>query len=109
MADVAGSPLTAAGKETSLPWPPPPVVGRSCVASGRYFTLQGPADLSKCEEWRPWDPGFYAQGPSNIWEVWVLDVDGHRVLIVADYFPGTSESTIAQLKQMVKSIRFTSN
>jgi hypothetical protein len=78
-------------------------------ASGRYFTLEGPADLTKCEEWRPWDPGFYAQGPSNIWEVWVLDVDGHRVLIVADYFPGTSESTIAQLKQMVKSIRFTSN
>lgn len=78
-------------------------------ASGRYFTLKGPADLSKCQEWRPWDPGFYAQGPSTIWEVWVLDVDGHRVLIVADYFPGTSARTIAQLRQMVKSIRFTSN
>ena len=77
-------------------------------ASGRYFTLTGPADLSRCEEWRPWDPGFYAQGPSNIWEVWVLDVEGHRVSIVADYFPGTSAKTIAQLRQMVKSIRFTS-
>jgi hypothetical protein len=78
-------------------------------ASGRYFTLKGPADLSECVEWRPWDPGFYAQGPSNIWEVWVLDVDGHRVLIVADYFPGTSARTIAQLRQMVESIHFTSN
>ena len=78
-------------------------------ASGQYFTLMGPADLSDCFEWRPWDPGFYAQGPSHIWEVWVLDVAGHRVLIVANYFPGTSARTIAQLKQMVKSIRFTSN
>jgi len=77
-------------------------------ASGRYFTLTGPADLSRCEEWRPWDPGFYAQGPSNIWEVWVLDVEGHRVSIVADYFPGTAAKTIAQLGQMVKSIRFAS-
>jgi hypothetical protein len=77
--------------------------------SGRYFTLQGPADLSECLEWRPWDPGFYAQGPNNIWEVWVLDVEGHRVVIVADYLPGTSARTIAQLKQMVKSIHFTSN
>ena len=75
-------------------------------ASGRYFTLRGPADLSACEEWRPWDPGFYAQGPNNTWEVWVLDVEGHRVVIVADYFPGTSARTIAQLRQMVTSIRF---
>lgn len=78
-------------------------------ASGRYFTLRGPADLSDCFEWRPWDPGFFAQGPSNIWEVWVLDVDGQRVLIVAHYFPGTPATTIAQLRQMVKSIRFTSS
>jgi hypothetical protein len=78
-------------------------------ASGRYFTLKGPADLSECLEWRPWDPGFYAQGESNIWEVWVLDVEGHRVLIVAQYFPGTSARTITQLRQMVKSIRFTSS
>ena len=77
--------------------------------SGRYFTLKGPADLSECVEWRPWDPGFYAQGPSNIWEVWVLDVDGHRVLIVANYFPSTSARTIAQLRLMVESIRFTSS
>jgi hypothetical protein len=75
-------------------------------ASGRYFTLNGPADLSGCTEWRPWDPGFYAQGPSNIWEVWALDVRGHRVVIVVDYFPGTPAQTIAQLRQMVKSIRF---
>ncbi len=87
----------------------PPVDTKVGGASGRYFTLTGPADLSRCEEWRPWDPGFYAQGPRNIWEVWVIDVEGHRVLIVANYFPGTSARTIAALRQMVKSVRFTSN
>jgi hypothetical protein len=86
-----------------------PVAAKVGGASGRYFTLTGPADLSECVEWRPWDPGFYAQGPSNIWEVWVLDVEGHRVLIVANYFPGTSARTIAQLRQMVETIRFPSN
>jgi hypothetical protein len=77
-------------------------------APGRYFTLTGPADLSGCEEWRPWDPGFFAQGPNNIWEVSVLDVGGDRVVIVVHYFPGTSQETIRQLRQMVESIRFTS-
>ena len=86
-----------------------PVATKVGGASGRYFTLKGPAELSQCVEWRPWDPGFYAQGPSNMWEVWVLDVEGHRVLIVADYVPGTSAQTIAQLRQMVESIRFTSS
>lgn len=85
-----------------------PVDTRIGGAAGRYFSLRGPADLSGCEEWRPWDPGFYAQGPKNIWEVWVLDVGGHRVLIVIDYFPGTPKTTVAQLRDMVKSIRFTS-
>lgn len=86
-----------------------PVDAKVGGASGQYFTLKGPADLSKCFEWRPWDPGFYAQGPSNIWEVWVLDVDGHRVLIVTNYFPGTSTRTVAALRRMVESIRFPSS
>ena len=76
--------------------------------SGRYFTLTGPEDLSPCEEWRPWDPGFFAQGPSNIWEVWVLDVRDHRVLVVIDYFPGTSKDVVAELRRMVESIEFPS-
>jgi hypothetical protein len=40
--------------------------------------------------------------------VWVLDVGGRQVLIVAQHFPGTSAKTVAQLRQMVDSIRFTS-
>jgi hypothetical protein len=74
--------------------------------SGRFFSLTGPADLSGCEEWRPWDPGFFAQGPSNIWDVWVMDVGGFRVLIIANYFPETPVEIKAELRTVVESIRF---
>lgn len=74
--------------------------------SGRFFTLTTPADQGGCEEWRPWDPGFYAQGPSNIWDVWVIDVHGFRILIVAEYFPATQDELRTELRSMVESIRF---
>ena len=85
-----------------------PVAAEIGGASGRHFTLEAPADLGGCVEWRPWDPGFYAQGPSNTWQVWVLDVRGHRVVVVADHFPTTPARTISQLSEMVESIRFPS-
>jgi len=74
--------------------------------SGRFFSLAGPADLSGCEEWRPWDPGFFAQGPDNLWDVWVMDVDGFRILIVTHQFPETPPDVKADLRQIVESIRF---
>lgn len=83
-----------------------PVGTRVGGASGRYFTFTGPARLGGCFEWRPWDPGFYAQGPRNIWEVWALDVGGHRVVVVVQYFPGSSRTTVTQLHRMVESIEF---
>ena len=73
---------------------------------GRFFTLTAPSDLSGCDNWRPWDPGFFAQGPGNIWDVWVMDVDGFRVLIVTDYFPDTSDEVKSGLREMAESIRF---
>ena len=73
--------------------------------SGKRFTLTAPSDISNCDDWRPWDPGFYAQGPGNIWDVWVIDV-GYRILIVAQYFPDTPDRIKAELLEMVKSIEF---
>ena len=72
----------------------------------RFFTLEGPKDLSACDLWRPWDPGIFAQGESNHWDVWAVDVDGDRVLILAQHFPDTPPETVAQLEEMVKTIRF---
>lgn len=73
---------------------------------GKFFSLKGPSDISDCDNWRPWDPGFFVQGPDNIWDVWAIDVDGFRVLVVIDYFPATSDEITAELRGMVQSIRF---
>jgi hypothetical protein len=74
--------------------------------SGRFFTLTAPADISKCEFWQPWEPGFHAQGPSNIWDVWVMNVDGFRVVLANEYFPQTSADVKTELRAMVESIGF---
>jgi hypothetical protein len=73
---------------------------------GRHFVLRGPSDISGCDNWRPWDPGFYVQGIDNQWDVWAVDVDGNRVVVVAQRFPGTSAQVGAQLDDMVESIAF---
>jgi hypothetical protein len=74
--------------------------------TGRFFSLTGPADLDDCVEWRPWDPGFFIQGPNNVWDVWVMAVNGFRVLIVAQYFPETPAGVKAELRAIAESIRF---
>jgi hypothetical protein len=73
---------------------------------GKFLTLIGPSDIGECDDWRPWDPGFYVQGPDNQWDIWVVDVDGLRVLIVAQHFPGTPAAIKADLRQMAESIEF---
>jgi len=73
---------------------------------GRFFTLTAPSDISGCDDWRPWDPGFYAQGPDNQWDVWVMDVDGFRVVVVVEHFPDTPAEVQTQLREMVESMEF---
>jgi hypothetical protein len=73
--------------------------------SGRFIRLSGPSDISRCAEWRPWDPAPYLQGPGNIWDLWVMDVAGSRVVIMAQYFPQTPATIKAELRHMVESVR----
>ena len=73
---------------------------------GRFFTLTAPSDLSGCENWRPWDPGIYAQGPGNQWDVWALDIDGLRVVMIGQHFPGTPAEIRAGLREIVDSMTF---
>lgn len=73
---------------------------------GQFFTLTGPKDISKCLEWRPWDPSPYLQGAENIWDLWVMNVDGMRVVILAQYFPETPAQVKSDLHAMAESIRF---
>ena len=83
--------------------PTPVTLGRH---TGRFLTLHGPADISRCGEWRPWDPAPYLQGDSNIWDMWVMNVDGVRVVIMAEYFPETSPQIKTELRDMAESISF---
>jgi hypothetical protein len=50
--------------------------------SGTYVDLRVPSDISACPaSYFPWEPGIYAQGPGSRWLLWVLDVDGVRVVV----------------------------
>jgi hypothetical protein len=83
--------------------------------SGKYFDLQVPADISNCETepgnsssgpiYRPWEPGIYAQGPGQRWHLWVLDVDGTRVLVQSMDFEATSPNDRDELQAIVDSIK----
>ena len=53
---------------------------------------------------RPWDGEIYFQGPANRWQTNVLDVDGTRLVIVVQDFPGTSAADRAELDAIVDSM-----
>jgi hypothetical protein len=71
-----------------------------------YFELTAPSDISNCRDWRPFEPGIYAQGPDNRWRIWVVDVDGFRMIVLAEDFPATPPAIKAELSSMVESIGF---
>jgi hypothetical protein len=48
----------------------------------------------------------YHQGPGQIDQLFVLDVDGTRLVIDASYFPDTSEQARSALFAMVRSVHF---
>ena len=52
-------------------------------------------------------PGQWAQnpGPNSHWQMWVLDVDGTRLLIAAGTFPTTSPEDQAELDEVLASIQ----
>jgi hypothetical protein len=82
--------------------------------SGKYLELQAPANIAtdqdnpasgECTYYFVWEPGIYAQGPNHLWHIWVLDVDGVRVVIRSDTYPGTTAEVQAQLAAIVESIQ----
>ena len=74
--------------------------------SGKYVDLQLPSDLTGCtNSYYPWEPGAYAQGPSNRWHLWILDVNGVRVVVHTIDYAGTSEQDRDELRAMVESIQ----
>ena len=74
--------------------------------SGKRVDLRLPSDVASCDagEFYPWIGSVYAQGPDNIWHVWILDVEGDRIVLLSTEFPGTSPEDQAEQQAIVDSI-----
>jgi hypothetical protein len=88
-----------AGKEFEMMGAPPGLDLTTC-SGGRT----NPGGSSYPHLHRPW-AGRYLMGPSEMNVVRVVDVGGERVVIRAVFFPDTSEDDLAQLFEMLESIR----
>ena len=74
--------------------------------SGKYVDLQVPSDISRCPtSYFVWEPGIYAQGPSQRWHLWILDVNGVRVVVQSTDYAGTSAQDRADMQAIVDSIQ----
>jgi hypothetical protein len=92
--------------------------------AGKYLEWSVPADM-KSSAWSEFDAcdvvsgdhnfnSWYAYGvgyryeevPGQVDQLWVLDVNGQRLVVDATYSPGTSQADRAELEQVVDSLRF---
>jgi hypothetical protein len=74
--------------------------------SGKHMDLQLPADVSGCTfGYYPWVPSMPAQGPSHKRHLWILDVEGIRVVVQTADFAGTTVSDLAELQAIVDAIQ----
>ncbi len=70
-------------------------------------------DFSTCDEgffesWTAlgWSSDRYQQGPGQVDRLWILDIDGSRLVIDAMYMPGATEQDREELFAVVDSIQF---
>jgi hypothetical protein len=96
--------------------------------AGKYLEWSVPADMQS-SKWTDFDAcdlssdgvdrdfvSWFAQGdslneryeqvPGQVDQLWVLDVNGQRLVVDATYSPDTSQSQRATLEQVVESLRF---
>lgn len=87
--------------------------------SGKQVVVTMPGTLrpggntqTACDEqtyfiWNAEGFGIYAQGPENLWTVWILDVEGERVVIQRSEFANSAAERRQQLDSIVDSIEIT--
>ena len=77
--------------------------------SGKMIELTVPSDIdfADCDrgEFRSWH-GRYHQGPGQVDQLYILDVEGQRVVVYSSYMPETSEAERAERQAIVESIQF---
>ncbi len=75
---------------------------------GKLIEMTVPTDIdfADCDsgEFRSW-AGRYHQGPGQVDHVYILDVEGQRVVIWSNYMPETSEAERAEGQAIVDSIQ----
>jgi len=82
--------------------------------AGTAIELTVPADLDFATCWagefRSWtnteDAARFHQGPGQHDRLWIIDVDGIRVVIDAGFYDGTSTADMAELQAILDSIQF---
>jgi hypothetical protein len=87
-----------AGKSITLHVPDDTVFG-SCDA-GKFCSLGNPVQAPTDSCYR------YHQGPGQIDEMWVVDVDGRPVVIDWAHYAGTSPAVVDELRSIVQSMTF---
>jgi hypothetical protein len=87
---------TFQGQEIELQLPGADVIGtcdpRDGQDVGDYFVFPG---------------GFYAQGANSRWRLYIVDVDGSRVVTLVSIAEGTPETDIGAAEAIVRSFEFT--
>ncbi len=105
VADLAGA-LAAQRGRTATSAPVPVTVGGY---DGLYLELTVPAeaDLSTCPDrgFYLW-PGRYQQRRGQVDRIWVVDVDGHRIVFDASHHPSTDPAAVDELEAMVTTTTF---
>jgi hypothetical protein len=81
--------------------------------SGKFLEWSVPPGISfsDCEGgmFKSWNDAIgdrYQQGPGQVDRLWILDVEGNRLLIDATYMPAATEQDRAELAMVVNSILF---
>ena len=84
---------------------------------GKYLRWSVPSKInfSRCgqgyfESWRGrgWATDRWQQGPGQVDRLWILDVEGHRLVIDANYMPSATRKQRDELERIVHSIKFLS-
>ena len=75
--------------------------------SGKRMDLQLPSGVALCDltEFLPWPGSIHAQGPDHRWHLWILDVEGDRLVIMSTSFAGTTEDDLAEQQAIIDSIQ----
>jgi hypothetical protein len=91
----------------------PPVAVSLGGYQGKYlqWSVPGDANFADCDggkfkSWNDADGDRYQQGPGQVDRLWILAIEGHRLLVDATYMPAATEHDRAELAEVVNSIVF---